>query len=141
MALDRDERTALRRIVYDEERVTTDLRPETLAEKVAALRPRLIETATAGETAGYGEVTDDFAVVHGARVGTVLAAAGLLEADSGRPLLPAVVVEADSGLPGEWFFELLDSVERFDERLPDGEAGRRAVWSTQIMDVWQHPWG
>lgn len=140
MALDEENRAALRRVVSDERRVATDLRPETLAEKVGTIRPRLVESATAGETTGYREVTDGFAVVHGARVGEVLAALGYTEVAAGRPFLPAVVVEADSDLPGDWYFEMLARTDRFDERVPDDEDGRRAVWSTQILDVWQYPW-
>lgn len=140
-ALDADAAATLRRVVYEEERVTTDLRPETLAEKVATLRPRLVETATAGETMGYRAATDDFTVSHGARAGEVLAALGHIEDAANRPFLPAVVVEADTELPGDWYFEMLERTDSFDERVPDDEAGRRAVWSTQVLDVWHHPWG
>lgn len=139
--LDADAAATLRRVVYEEERVATDLRPETLAEKVATLRPHLVETAAAGETTGYRAATDDFTVVHGARAGAVLATLGHLEDAAGRPFLPAVVVEADAELPGDWYFDMLARADSFDERVPDDEDGRRAVWSTQILDVWQHPWG
>lgn len=139
-ALDGDAAATLRRVVYEEERVDTDLRPETLLEKAASLRPRLVETATAGETTGYRAATEDFTIVHGARVGTVLAALGHLEDAAGRPFLSAVVVETGAELPGEWYFEMLARADAFDERVPDDEGGRRAVWSTQILDVWQYPW-
>lgn len=131
--------TTLRRIVR-EGRVDTDLGPGTLVEKVDAVRPRLVEVATAGETTGYRGATDGFTLAHGARAGDVLAAIGLLEAAAGRPYLPAVVVESDAALPGDWYFRMLARSDRFDERVPDGEDGRRAVWSTQVLDVWQYPW-
>lgn len=140
-ALDADEAATLRRFVHDEERVATDLGPGSLAGKVAALRPRLVETARAGETMGYRAATDGFTVVHGARAGEVLAALGHLEDAAGRPFLPAVVVEAGVDLPGDWYFEMLARADSFDERVPDDEGGRRAVWSTQILGVWQYPWG
>jgi hypothetical protein len=129
----------LRRLLA-EGRVETDLDAESLARKAAAVRPRLVEVALAGETVGYREVTDGFAVVHGARVGQVLAALGLLEHREGNPFLPAVVVEADTGLPGEWYFEMLAAADGFDERVPDARDGRRALWSTQVLEVWQHRW-
>jgi hypothetical protein len=122
------------------DRVETDLAAESVARKAAAVRPRLVEVARAGETTGYRDVTGDFAVVHGARVGGVLAALGLLEHRAGNPFLPAVVVEADTELPGEWYFEMLAAADGFDERVPDDEDGRRALWSTQVLEVWQHRW-
>ena len=137
--LDADEQATLRRLV-EEGQVATDLRAETLAAKIAGLRPRLVDVARAGETTGYSEATDGFVVVHGARVGAVLAALGLLEEAAGRPFLPAVVVERGTELPGDWYFEMLATAEGFGERVPDDEDGRRAVWSTQVLDVWRHPW-
>lgn len=133
-------RAAVERVADGETAVETDLGADALAEKVAAVRPRLVDVALAGETTGYAGATDGFALVHGARVRAVLFALGLAEDAVGNPLLPGVVVDPGTDLPDEWFFELLAAADAFDERVPTDEAGRRAVWSGQVLSVWQHAW-
>lgn len=137
MVISPEEREIVERIAYDEELISTDLNPDTLIEKVEALRPRLYEVANRGEKRNYSEITDGYTIVHWSRVGTVLGMIGLLEHELGNPLLPAVIVNENKGWPGEGFLALLSAL---GEKIPDSEAERKELWKNHLKMVYNHDW-
>lgn len=137
-----DERETLRQIAYEDELVSPRLRPETLAEKVATLRPRMVAAAAHRRTMTYSELTNGFTDLSQVDVGDVLQATGLLEDRVNRPLLPAVVVRSKTGRPGDSFFELAESAAQVSEPVPSAadEAVRRWMWAKYLEQVWSYDW-
>lgn len=137
MVLSSKEREIVNRIVYEDEIITTDLKPVTLIEKVETIRPLLYDLADKEETSSYIEVTNDFNLVHSTRIGTVLGIIGLLEHEQGNPWLPAVVVRATSDWPGPGFLNLL---RLGGEPVPSTEAEQKELWREHLEKVYNHDW-
>lgn len=137
MVLNSEEREIVRQIAYEEELIGTDLKPETLEDKIEKIRPRLHRVANQKQTISYSEVTDGFSVVHRFRIGTVLGILGALEHEMGNPVLPAVVVKKQEGRAGEGFFILLSHL---GADTPSTEAKRRKLWKEHLERVHAHDW-
>lgn len=137
MVLSPKEREIVERIAYDEQLITTNLKPNTLIKKVETLRPRLHDVANRREKRNYSEITDGYTIVHWSRVGTVLGIIGILEHELGNPLLPAVIVNENQGWPGEGFLGLLGAV---GEQIPDSEAEQKELWKSHLNMVYNHDW-
>lgn len=137
MVLSPEERDCVEEIVYEDELITTDLKPSTLANKIELVRPRLCKVANNGEIRNYEEISEGYSLVHWSRVGTVLGVIGLLEYEFGNPLLPAVVVNEKRGWPGDGFVGLLDLV---GEQIPESESEQKALWRRHLEQVYSHDW-
>jgi len=132
----------LEHLAYEDGRIGTRLNPDTLIEKVNLFRPRMIEAATARETITYGALTNDFHDLAWEDIGHVLGLIGLLEDERGRPLLPAVVVNAGSDpSPGENYFALVEKAAGYGDAPPESDADRRReVWRAHVHEVWEFDW-
>ncbi len=65
-------------------------------------------------------------------VGEMLGIISALEHFFGRPMLSAVVVRKDTGEPGDGFFELAESLGKFN---PASQA-RSSFWRQEVQDVY-----
>jgi len=137
MGLDSAEREIVREIAYSEELIGTDLKPETLEQKIEDIRPRLHRVANQNETISYSELTDGFTLVHRFRIGRVLGIIGALECELGNPVLPAVVVKKQEGNPGEGFTSLLAHLQ---EETLSAERPADEVWEEHLREVHAHDW-
>ena len=86
-----------------------------------ALYDRLHQTARQRGTAFYSEIAPLLAIYtgdpyFGARVGRVLDDVNRAEHAAGRPLLSAVVIAKDTGMPGEGFFTCARNLKRYAGR-------------------------
>ncbi len=84
-----------------------------------ALHDRLHETARKRGMAYYSETAPLIGIddpYFGVRIGRLLDAVNYAEHAAGRPLLSAVVIAKESGMPGEGFFTCARSLRRFAER-------------------------
>lgn len=108
----------------------------TLVAKVRTLVPFLVDVARERARTDHGAIARECGI-HAARQGAVLGIIGHHEASLGRPLLPAVVTRADSEMPGDEYFRL---VERAPDRrgdVPATPAERRWFWETQRDEVYR----
>jgi hypothetical protein len=140
--LSSQELATLKQIAYEEKLITSRLHPSTLEEKVQLFRPRMIEAAEENKTITYSEVTDGFSDLLRFDIGEVLGIIGLHEARQGRPLLPAVVVQATSGWPGHNYFSLVKKAGHVSGEVPpeSAETARREMWRNHRDQVWNYEW-
>ena len=93
---------------------------------------KLRRVAEAGETIAYSRVADEVgwgASCHRPLLGRI----GGGEARAGRPLLTAVVVRKDIGVPGDGFLDMAKSLGGAQmPELPSGAGGRNFVRFTPI---------
>jgi len=100
---------------------------------VDALRDRLVELAGAGATITYEELRRELGL-EGDLV-PVLRSLSVSEDEAGRGLLTAVVVRADTRLPGDGWFRLAEQRGR-----PTGD--RTAMWNDErarLRALHHHP--
>lgn len=86
-----------------------------------ALYDRLHEIARQGDMVYYSEIAPLLGIdtgdpYFGARVGRVLDEVNHAEHAAGRPLLSAVVIAKDTGMPGEGFFTCARDLRRYAGR-------------------------
>jgi hypothetical protein len=98
---------------------------------------RVVRVAMRGETISYGDLAEQAGLrARGRRLGQVLSplleAASLFEWRHNRPLISAVVVLGDTGIPSEGFFRL---ARRLGAQ-PEG-AEEREFWNSHIAEVRQ----
>jgi hypothetical protein len=99
-----------------------------------ALFERLQEIARQGGTVYYSEVAPLLGIdtgdpYFGARVGRVLDEMNYAEHAAGRPLLSAVVIAKDTGMPGEGFFTCARNLRRY------AEGDDLAYWVEELQRV------
>ncbi len=100
-------------------------------DAVAAVRSFLISVQDRPEAQmpRYGEVADVYGGIARA-VAPVLNSVARDCARAGEPDLSALVVLADTGLPGRLNGEVLDPTK----------AGARAAWQAELQRIRRHPW-
>jgi hypothetical protein len=99
------------------------------------IRNILIDLARQRQTITYSELA---ALVQSARLHyhshiffQLLIDVGRIEADAGRPILPALVVTKQTGMPGGGYFTLSENVDSGD---------LRAEWENDLHEVYVY-WG
>ena len=104
------------------------------------MRQVMVETARHGQLITYSELCallkTAYLHYHSPQIVKLLDEIGLIEHEAGRPILPAVVVGKQSGIPGAGYFRLAgvghESESSFDPKA-NWEADLQAVfdyWST-----------
>jgi hypothetical protein len=104
------------------------------------MRQVMIETARRGQLITYSELCallkTAYLHYHSPQIVKLLDEIGMIERDAGRPILPAVVVGKQSGIPGAGYFRIAgeghESENSFDPKV-NWEADLKAVfdyWST-----------
>ena len=97
------------------------------------VRDRLIEVARNRSLTTYGEL-EPIAGLPAVSIGPlVLDAISRGEASEGRPMLSAVVVNADSRNPGDGFYRLASEIGRAASPNPDV-----AIWATELEAVYEY---
>ena len=86
-----------------------------------ALYDRLHETARQSGTVYYSEIAPLLGIdtgdpYFGARIGRILDEVNHAEHAAGRPLLSAVVIAKETGIPGEGFFTCTRNLRRYTGR-------------------------
>jgi hypothetical protein len=102
------------------------------ADVRAEIRQLLIDVARAKQVITYSELTSMLQTAylhyHSSMLARLLVEVGAEEVQAGRPVLPALVVTKQSGMPGQGFFKL--SAERgYDISDPE------AYWRTAVKHV------
>jgi hypothetical protein len=95
---------------------------------------KLIRTAHKRKTIYYKDVAEIMGLPirgeHMAReVGQILGEISEWEHDEGRPLLSAVVIREDIGIPGEGFFKLARELGKFQGQ------NEQDFWQNELQDV------
>ncbi|MEP6987705.1 MAG: hypothetical protein ABI970_19035 [Chloroflexota bacterium] len=104
------------------------------------MRDVMVETARQGQLITYSELCAQLKTAylhyHSPQIVRLLDEIGMAEREAGRPILPAVVVGKQSGIPGAGYFRLAgeghDNDNAFDPEV-NWEADLQAVfdyWST-----------
>src|SRR5262249_50987651 len=104
------------------------------------MRQVMIETARRGQLITYSELCallkTAYLHYHSPQIVKLLDEIGMMEHEAGRPILPAVVVGKQSGIPGAGYFRIAveghDNEGGFDPKV-NWEADLKAVfdyWST-----------
>lgn len=74
---------------------------------------------------------------HGSQVGALLGHVSVAEWLEGRPLLSAIVVQAEGGQPGTGFFDL---ARELGELTISGEDAELRYWLAEYDRCMKHPW-
>ena len=104
------------------------------------MRDVMVETARQGQLITYSELCAQLKTAylhyHSPQIVRLLDEIGMVEKEAGRPILPAVVVGKQSGIPGAGYFRIAgeghDNEGNFDPKV-NWEADLQAVfdyWST-----------
>ena len=98
-----------------------------------AVRDRLIEVARNRGLITYGEL-EPIAELPAVSIGSlILDAISRDEASEGRPMLSAVVVNADTGRPGDGFYRLACEIGRAAKSEPDD-----AIWMAELEAAYEY---
>ena len=100
-----------------------------------AIREKLLEVARNGSTITYGELGKAVGLHwRSRRLVDALDVINRHEDGENRPLLTAVVVNAESKRSGPGFFNLAEALGRFDPAKDD----ERAYWEQERQRVYRH---
>ena len=103
------------------------------ADNQEAVRDRLIEVARNRGLITYGELAP-IAKLPARNIGSlILDAISRDEVNAGRPMLSAVVINADEGIPGYGFFNLAAELNRTGNADSDD-----AIWEAEREAVYEH---
>lgn len=102
----------------------------------SALLKRLQGVARRREIVHYGEIADSLGLdmsldCDRAQIGRILGDLSEFEHREGRPLISAVVVASDTGMPGKGFFSLARSL---GSRIQDADE----LYLTELNKVWDY---
>ncbi len=97
---------------------------------------KLIETAKKNSTVSYSEIASILGITSpgnymGSEVGKVVEEISIVEALNRRPMLNAVVVTKETGLPGKGFFEL---AMRLGKLAPQDD--EKDFWERELQEVY-----
>lgn len=103
----------------------------------AEMRQIMVETARHGQLITYSELcaTLKTAYLHFRSPALVrlLVEIGTEEVKAGRPVLPAVVVSKQSGMPGGGYFKITG-----ENGEVEGSADPKAMWEADLKRVYEH---
>lgn len=101
------------------------------------MRQMMIETARRGQLITYSELCASLKTAylhyHSPQIVKLLDEIGMAERDAGRPILPAVVVGKQSGIPGAGYFRIADEVHD-----AQGSVDPKAIWQADLQDVFDY---
>lgn len=96
------------------------------------LRNTLIEAASKGNTLFYVELIEKASPCNIEILATKLDRIAEVELNEGRPMLSAIVINKNTGLPGEGFWELCDTLRVEDENWEDMRDKCFDYWSLEV---------
>jgi len=107
-----------------------ELSGDLLEQYVPLARARLAEVARHRGTVNYGDIMNEL----GGRghIGKVLDEVNRREHAKGHPMLSALVVQKDTGRPGDGFWSLVA------ELFPS--VGRQGFWEAECERIWAFDW-
>ncbi len=101
------------------------------------MRQLMIETARRGQLITYSELCAELKTAylhyHSPQIVRLLDEIGAIEHEASRPILPAVVVGKQSGIPGAGYFRIAG--ERPDA---EGSVDPRAMWEADLQLVFDY---
>ncbi len=102
------------------------------------MREVMVETARQGQLITYSEMCIQLKTAylhyHSPQIVKLLDEIGAIEHDAGRPILPAVVVGKQSGIPGAGYFRLA-GVEHSNT---EGAVDPKANWEADLAAVFDY---
>ncbi len=116
--------------------------PKPLAEaKWSALRDEMrqimVDMARQGQLITYSELCaalkTSYLHYHSPQIVRLLDEIGAIERDAGRPILPAVVVGKQSGIPGAGYFKIAG-----ERPQAEGSVDPKAMWEADLQVVFDY---
>jgi hypothetical protein len=102
------------------------------------MRQVMVETARRGQLITYSELCASLKTAylhyHSPQIVRLLDEIGMIERDAGRPILPAVVVGKQSGIPGAGYFRIAGE-EHGDT---EGSVDPKANWEADLQAVFDY---
>ncbi len=102
------------------------------------MREVMIETARQGQLITYSEMCAQLKTAylhyHSPQIVRLLDEIGAIEHDAGRPILPAVVVGKQSGIPGAGYFRLAGEAHSDGE----GDVDPKVNWEADLAAVFDY---
>ena len=101
------------------------------------MRQLMIETARRGQLITYSELCAELKTAylhyHSPQIVKLLDEIGAIEHEAGRPILPAVVVGKQSGIPGAGYFRIAG-----EQPDAEGSADPKAMWEADLQVVFDY---
>ena len=101
------------------------------------MRQLMIETARRGQLITYSELCAELKTAylhyHSPQIVRLLDEIGAIEHEAGRPILPAVVVGKQSGIPGAGYFRIAG-----ERPEAEGNADPKAMWEADLQVVFDY---
>lgn len=101
------------------------------------MRLLMIETARRGQLITYSELCAELKTAylhyHSPQIVKLLDEIGAIEHEAGRPILPAVVVGKQSGIPGAGYFRLAG-----ERPETEGSVDPTAMWEADLQVVFDY---
>jgi hypothetical protein len=103
-----------------------------------AIHNRLVRLAKSRQTTSYGDIAplaglDTRKVADRSKIARILEEISVYEHSRARPMLSAIVLYTESSSPGQGFFELARSLDRYSGT---DEHSERQFLSSEIASVW-----
>jgi hypothetical protein len=115
-------------------------------EALRQCRSVLVRWAGANQTGTYSDLIKEITAIpwpegaythQGSQVGKVLGEVSIAEWLENRPLLSAVAVHVDDGIPGKGFFDMCKDLGVL---MSDSEEERLRVWLREFQDCCMYAW-